>query len=81
MAADKQRQKKKKKLASNRFEDSIKDYARSNSQYTDDNARRAKESGADQGWRAPLNRTEKVMIFIGVLAIIGIIIKYFILRR
>ena len=72
------KKKKTKKLASHRFEDRVKDYARTNSQVTDENARRVAETGADKGWKAPLNKTEKVMVVIGVLAVIGIIIKYFI---
>lgn len=72
-------EKKKKKLQSNRFEDGIKDYARTNSAYTDDNKKRAEEAGMNGGWKSPLNRSEKVMITIGVIALIGCIIKYVIL--
>lgn len=70
---------KKKKLQSNRFEDMIKDYARTNSAYADENKKRAEESGKTSFWKAPLSKSEKVMIIIGVLAVIGIIIKYVIL--
>lgn len=73
--------KKKKKLASHRFEDTVKDYARTNSQVTDENKRRMEEAGGDKGWKAPLNKSEKVMIIIGILALIGIVIKYFIAGR
>lgn len=72
-------EKKKKKLRSSRFEDSIKDYARTNSAYTDDNRKRAEEAGLDGGWKAPLNSSEKVMIAAGVIALIGCVIKYVIL--
>lgn len=71
--------KKKKKLRSSRFEDSVKDYARTNSAYTDDNRKRAEEAGMEGGWKAPLNSTEKVMIAAGVIALIGCVIKYVIL--
>lgn len=69
----------KKKFQSNRFEDSMKDYMRTNSAYTDENKKRAEEAGMDNGWKAPLNTSEKVMIAIGVIAAIGCIIKYIIL--
>lgn len=72
-------EKKKKKLRSSRFEDSIKDYARTNSAYTDDNRKRAEEAGMEGGWKAPLNSSEKVMIAAGVIALIGCVIKYVIL--
>ena len=72
-------EKKKKKLRSSRFEDSIKDYARTNSAYTDDNRKRAEEAGLEGGWKAPLNSSEKVMIAAGVIALIGCVIKYVIL--
>lgn len=71
--------KRKKKLRSSRFEDSVKDYARTNSAYTDDNRKRAEEAGMEGGWKAPLNSTEKVMIAAGVIALIGCVIKYVIL--
>lgn len=67
---------KKKKLESNRFEDALKDYARTNSAYTDENNR--KMEGKDS-WKSPINRGEKVMIVIGVLALLGCVIKYVIL--
>ncbi len=72
-------EKKKKKLRSSRFEDSIKDYARTNSAYTDDNRKRAEEAGLEGGWKAPLNSSEKVMIAAGIIALIGCVIKYVIL--
>ena len=72
-------EKKKKKLRSSRFEDSIKDYARTNSAYTDDNRKRAEEAGLEGGWKAPLNSSEKMMIAADVIALIGCVIKYVIL--
>ena len=71
--------KKKKKLESNRFEDRVKDYVRTNSEYTDENKERAREAGVEKGWKEPLNSTEKGMIIVGIIAIIGIIIRYVIL--
>ncbi len=70
---------KKKKLQSHRFEDSIKDYARTNSAYTDENRKKVEEAGGSSFWKAPLKTSEKVMIAIIILGIIGIIIKYVIL--
>ena len=72
-------EKKKKNLRSSRFEDGIKDYARTNSAYTDENRKRAEEAGLEGGWKAPLNSSEKVMIAAGVIALIGCVIKYVIL--
>lgn len=70
---------KKKKLQSHRFEDAIKDYARTNSAYTDENKKRVEEAGGSFFWKAPLKTSEKVMIVIGILGLIGIIIRYVIL--
>ncbi len=70
---------KKKKLQSNRFEDSIKDYARTNSAYTDENRKKVQEAGGSSFWKAPLKTSEKVMIAIIILGIIGIVIRYVIL--
>lgn len=70
---------KKKKLQSHRFEDAIKDYARTNSAYTDENKKRVEEAGGNSFWKAPLKTSEKVMIVIGILGLIGIIIRYVIL--
>ena len=70
---------KKKKLQSNRFEERVKDYARTNSRFTDENKERAREAGVEKGWKEPLNSTEKAMIGVGILAVIGIIIRYVIL--
>lgn len=70
---------KKKKLQSHRFEDAIKDYARTNSAYTDENRQRVEEAGDSSFWKSPLKTSEKIMIVIGVLGLIGIIIRYVIL--
>ena len=70
---------KKKKLQSHRFEDAIKDYARTNSAYTDENKKRVEEAGGSSFWKAPIKTSEKVMIVIGILGLIGIIIRYVIL--
>lgn len=70
---------KKKKLQSHRFEDAIKDYARTNSAYTYENKKRVEEAGGSSFWKAPLKTSEKVMIVIGILGLIGIIIRYVIL--
>ena len=70
---------KKKKFQSHRFEDAIKDYARTNSAYTDENRRRVEEAGDSSFWKSPLKTSEKIMIVIGVLGLIGIIIRYVIL--
>lgn len=70
---------KKKKLQSHRFEDAIKDYARTNSAYTDENRQRVEEAGDSSFWKSPLKTSEKIMIVIGVLGVIGIIIRYVIL--
>lgn len=70
---------KKKKLQSHRFEDAIKDYARTNSAYTDENRQRVEEAGGSSFWKSPLKTSEKIMIVIGVLGLIGIIIRYVIL--
>ncbi len=67
--------KKKKKLESNRFENTVKDYVRTNSQFTDENKQRVKEAGGEN-WKAPLNSGEKFMIGIIVLGAICIFIKY-----
>lgn len=70
---------KNKKLQSHRFEDAIKDYARTNSAYTDENKKRVEETGGSSFWKTPLNTFEKTMIVIGILGVIGIIIRYVIL--
>ena len=70
---------KKKKLQSHRFEDAIKDYARTNSAYTDENRQRVEEAGDSSFWKSPLKTSEKIMIVIGVLGLIGVIIRYVIL--
>ena len=49
---------KKKKLQSHRFEDAIKDYARTNSAYTDENRQRVEEAGDSSFWKSPLKTSQ-----------------------
>ena len=41
--------------------------------------KRVEEEGGSSFWKAPLKTSEKVMIVIGILGLIGIIIRYVIL--
>ena len=41
--------------------------------------KRVEEAGGSSFWKAPLKTSEKVMIVIGILGLIGIIIRYVIL--
>lgn len=70
--------KKKKKLESNRFGDTVKDYARTNATVTDVNKEKINAQGGEN-WKAPLNNGEKFMIGVIIIGIIGCIIKYVIL--
>lgn len=51
---------KKKKLQSHRFEDAIKDYARTNSAYTDENKKRVEEAGGSSFGKLPLKPPKKL---------------------
>lgn len=74
------RPKKKKKLESNRFENTVKDYVRTNSQYTDENKKRIEEAGGEPGfWKAPLSNFEKCMALIIGVGLVLIVVKYVIL--
>lgn len=72
--------KKKKKLESNRFENTVKDYVRTNSQFTDENKKRIEEAGGEKSfWKAPLSNFEKCMLLIIGVGLVLIFVKYVIL--
>ena len=64
----------------NKARDMIADYYRTNKAYDEDNRRRQQEEGTAPKGLKNLNPTEKVLVAVIVLGLIGIVIKYIILR-
>ena len=71
---------KKKKQVRNKARDVFTDYYRTNKQYSQENRQRQEEEGAKPKGLKNLNYTEKTYIVIIVLGLIGIFVKYVILR-
>lgn len=70
--------KKKKKKVRNKTKDMLADYYRTNKAYDEENRRRQQEEGPAARGLKNLNPTEKALIVIIVLGLIGIVIKYFV---
>lgn len=70
---------KKKKQIRNKTGEMLRDYAKTNRQYTDENRRRQEEEGVKPEGLKNLNPTEKICVAVIVLGGIGLVIKYVIL--
>lgn len=68
-----------KKKKRNRTKDMLADYYRTNKAYDEENRRRQQEEGLTGRGLRDLNATEKILIVIIALGLIGIVIKYFVL--
>ncbi len=71
---------KKKRKVRNKTKDILADYYRTNMEYDEENRRRQKEEGVKTKGLKNLNSTEKTYVVVIVLALIGIVIKYVILK-
>ncbi|MCB6994085.1 hypothetical protein LI177_11390 [bacterium 210820-DFI.6.37] len=71
---------KKKKQVRNKARDVFTDYYRTNKQYSQENRQRQEEEGVKSKGLKNLSYTEKTYIVIIVLGLIGIFVKYVILR-
>lgn len=70
---------KKKKQTRNKARDMIADYYRTNKAYDEENRRRQDEEGVRSKGLRNLNTTEKALVAIIVLGLIGIVVRYVIL--
>lgn len=70
---------KEKKQTRNKARDMIADYYRTNKAYDEENRRRQDEEGARSKGLRNLNTTEKALVAIIVLGLIGIVVRYVIL--
>ena len=70
---------KEKKQTRNKARDMIADYYRTNQAYDEENRRRQDEEGVRSKGLRNLNTTEKALVAIIVLGLIGIVVRYVIL--
>ena len=70
---------KEKKQTRNKARDMIADYYRTNKAYDEENRRRQDEEGVRSKGLRNLNTTEKALVAIIVLGLIGIVVSYVIL--
>ena len=70
---------KEKKQTRNKARDIIADYYRTNTAYDEENRRRQDEEGVRSKGLRNLNTTEKALVAIIVLGLIGIVVRYVIL--
>lgn len=70
---------KEKKQTRNKARDMIADYYRTNKAYDEENRRRQDEEGVSSKGLRNLNTTEKTLVAIIVLGLIGIVVRYVIL--
>ena len=70
---------KRKKQTRNKARDMIADYYRTNKAYDEENRRRQDEEGVRSKGLRNLNTTEKTLVAIIVLGLIGIVVRYVIL--
>ena len=70
---------KEKKQTRNKARDMIADYYRTNKAYDEENRRRQDEEGVRSKGLRNLNTTEKALVVIIVLGLIGIVVRYVIL--
>ncbi len=70
---------KEKKQTRNKARDMIADYYRTNKAYDEENRRRQDEEGVSSRGLRNLNTTEKTLVAIIVLGLIGIVVRYVIL--
>lgn len=70
---------KEKKQTRNKARDMIADYYRTNKAYDEENRRRQDEEGVRNRGLRNLNTTEKALVAIIVLGLIGIVVRYVIL--
>ena len=70
---------KEKKQTRNKARDMIADYYRTNKAYDEENRRRQDEEGVRSKGLRNLNTTEKALVAIIVLGLIGIVVRYVIL--
>lgn len=70
---------KEKKQTRNKARDMIVDYYRTNKAYDEENRRRQDEEGVRSKGLRNLNTTEKALVAIIVLGLIGIVVRYVIL--
>lgn len=70
---------KEKKQTRNKARDMIADYYRTNKAYDEENRRRQDEKGVRSKGLRNLNTTEKALVAIIVLGLIGIVVRYVIL--
>lgn len=70
---------KEKKQTRNKARDMIADYYRTNKAYDEENRRRQDEEGVKSKGLRNLNTTEKTLVAIIVLGLIGIVVRYVIL--
>ena len=68
-----------KKQTRNKARDMIADYYRTNKAYDEENRRRQDEEGVSSRGLRNLNTTEKTLVAIIVLGLIGIVVRYVIL--
>ena len=68
-----------KKQTRNKARDMIADYYRTNKAYDEENRRRQDEEGVRSRGLRNLNTTEKTLVAIIVLGLIGIVVRYVIL--
>lgn len=68
-----------KKQTRNKARDMIADYYRTNKAYDEENRRRQDEKGVRSKGLRNLNTTEKALVAIIVLGLIGIVVRYVIL--
>ena len=68
-----------KKQTRNKARDMIADYYRTNKAYDEENRRRQDEEGVSSKGLRNLNTTEKTLVAIIVLGLIGIVVRYVIL--
>ncbi len=67
---------KKQKQTRNKARDMIADYYRTNKAYDEENRRRQDEEGVGSKGLRNLNTTEKTLVAIIVLGLIGIVVRY-----
>ena len=70
---------KEKKQTRNKARDMIADYYRTNKAYDEENRRRQDEEGVRSKGLRNINTTEKALVAIIVLGLIGIVVRYVIL--
>lgn len=70
---------KEKKQTRNKARDMIADYYRTNKAYDEENRRRQDEEGVRSKGLRNLNTTEKTLVAVIVLGLIGIVVRYVIL--